>query len=284
MFKHLKPGGFAVVNADDPGSRYLLDRVESPLITVGFSEHAQLRAEMLERCPSEQTFLMMAGQETVPVRTHMIGDQHVYNCLSAAAVGLVLGLDLTTIVRGIESCEQVPGRMERIECGQSFSLFVDQAQSPVTLAASLHALKQVTSGRVLCVYGASVWHDAQERAKFGRIGERHADVGVITSNNPGHEPPLQIAHDMLDGCEHPGRAHIIPDRRKAIQWALGEAQPGDTVLVAGKGDLAYQIVGEQLVPFDDRAVARKWLHGDRPELESRKSTVTIPFRLGCEWN
>ena len=93
----------------------------------------------------------MAGQESVPVRTHSVGDQYIYSCLSVAAVGLVLGLDLTSIVRGIEATPPIPGRLERIECGQQFGVFVDQALSPATLAACLHALRQVTTGRLICV-------------------------------------------------------------------------------------------------------------------------------------
>ncbi len=284
IFEHLKPGGLAVINADDSGSQHVIDRIEAPVITVGIREPAQLQAQLLERCASEQTFLLVAGQESVPVRTHSVGDQHIYSCLSAAAVGLVMGLDLTTIVRGLESTEPVPGRLERIECGQEFNVFVDQAPSPAALAASLHALKQVTRGRLICVYGAATWHSDDERTAFGRIAERYADLGIITTNNSGHEPPLQIAHDILDGFEQPGRAHIIPDRCKAIHWALGEAQPGDVVLIAGKGDLAYQIIGEQPMKFDDRDVAKRWLRGKRPELDTRKSTVTLPFRRGCQWN
>jgi len=284
LFEQLKPGGFAVINADDSGSQHVIDHVEGPLITVGMREPAQLQAQLLERFSSEQTFLLVAGNESVPVRTHSVGDQYIYSCLSVAAVGLVMGLDLTTIVRGLESSEPVPGRMERIECGQEFNLFVDQAQSPAAMAASLHALKQVTRGRLICVYGAACWQSDDERAAIGRVAERYADLGVITSNNPGHEPPLQIAHDILDGFDKPGRAHIIPDRSKAIHWALGEAQAGDTVLIAGKGDLAYQIVGEQPMRFDDRDVAKHWLRGYQPQLAPTNSTVTIPFRRGCQWN
>ncbi len=284
LFEHLKPGGFAIVNADDPESRFILPEINAPVITVGIHQEAQLQAQLLERCPSEQTFLFLAGQETVPVRTKIIGDSFIYNCLSAAAVGLVMGLDLTDIVRGLEALEQVPGRLERIECGQEFSVFVDQAHTPVTLAAALHALKQVTTGRLICVYGATAWQDGQQRAALGHVAERTADLGIITSNNPGHEAPLQIAHDILDGFKDPGRAHIIPDRAKAIQWALGEAQPGDTVLIAGKGDQRYQIIGQRPMRFDDCEVARRWLRGVRPKLESTSSTVTLPFRLGCQWN
>lgn len=284
LFEHLKPGGFAIVNADDSGSRQLVEQLDVPLITVGMRQPAQLQAQLLERCPSEQTFLLMAGQESVPVRTHSVGDQHIYNCLSVAATGLIMGLDLTAIVRGLERVESLPGRLERIECGQEFSVFVDQAQSPATLAACLHALRQVTRGRLCVVYGATADQDGEERSHLGRTVERLADLGVITSNNPANEPPLQIAHDILDGFALPGRAHIIPDRAKAIDWALRQAEPGDTVLIAGKGDRAYQLIGDRPMPFSDVEEARRSLRGTRPELESAKSTVTLPFRRGCQWN
>jgi UDP-N-acetylmuramoyl-L-alanyl-D-glutamate--2,6-diaminopimelate ligase len=284
LFDHLKPGGFAVINADDGASQSVVESLHVPLITIGMRTAAQLQAQVLERCSSEQTFLLTAGHECVPVRTRTIGDQFVYCCLSAAAVGLVMGLNLTTIARGLESLEHVPGRLERLECGQDFSVFVDHAQTPSALALSLHAIRQVTSGRVICVYGATHGQDREQRAAMGRVAERGADIGVITSNNPGHEPPLQIAHDILDGFRNPDKAHIIPDRKKAIHWALSEARPGDTVIITGKGDEPYQTLGPRQVHFDDRDVARRWLHGEQPKLVDRNSTVTLPFRLGPEWN
>ena len=200
----------------------MLESLHVPLITVGMHRAHNCRRRSWNDVSSEQTFLLTAGQECVPVRTRTIGDQFVYCCLSAAAVGLVMGLDLTTIVRGLESLDTCPGRLERLECGQDFSVFVDHAQTPSALALSLHAMRQVTPGRVICVYGATQWQDMEQRAAMGRVAERGADVGVITSNNPGHEPPLQIAHDILSGFRNPGKAHIIPDRKKAIHWALSD--------------------------------------------------------------
>jgi UDP-N-acetylmuramoyl-L-alanyl-D-glutamate--2,6-diaminopimelate ligase len=284
LFDHLKPGGFAVINTDDAASQSMLESLHVPLITVGMHTTAQLQARVLERCASEQTFLLTAGQECVPVRTRTMGDQFVHCCLSAAAVGLVMGLDLTTIVRGLESLDYVPGRLERIECGQEFSVLVDHAQTPSALALSLHALRQVTTGRVICVYGATQWQDMEQRAAMGRVAERGAHVGVITSNNPGHEPPLEIAHDILSGFKSPGKSHIIPDRMKAIHWALSEAQPGDAVIITGKGDEPFQTLGNRQIHFDDRKITRRWLHGVQPTLVERTSSVTLPFRLGPEWN
>ncbi|MHB0960458.1 MAG: UDP-N-acetylmuramoyl-L-alanyl-D-glutamate--2,6-diaminopimelate ligase [Pirellulaceae bacterium] len=284
LFGHLKPGGFAVINSDDTASQKIMESLQVPLITVGMRSAAQVQAQLLERCVSEQTFLLTAGHECVPVRTRTIGDQFVYCCLSAVAVGLVMGVDLTTIVRGLESVEYVPGRLERLECGQEFSVFVDHAQTPSALALSLQALRQVTVGRIICVYGATHWQDLEQRAAMGRIAERGAHVGIITSNNPGHESPVEIAHDMLSGFRSPGRAHVIPNRKKAIHWALSEARPGDAVIITGKGDQPFQTVGKRQTHFDDREVACRWLHGVRPPLVERTSTVTLPFRLGPEWN
>jgi UDP-N-acetylmuramoyl-L-alanyl-D-glutamate--2,6-diaminopimelate ligase len=111
LFQHLKPQGFAVVNADDPASKFVLGRLECPVLTVGMRTPAELTANVVECHACEQTFLLNAGNETAAVQTRMFGDHHVYNCLAAAAVGLVLGLDLTTVARGLESLDRVPGRL-----------------------------------------------------------------------------------------------------------------------------------------------------------------------------
>ncbi len=128
------------------------------------------------------------------------------------------------------------------------------------------------------------WQDLEQRAAMGRVAERGAHVGIITSNNPGHEPPLEIAHDILNGFKNPGKAHIIPDRKKAIHWALSEAQPGDTVIITGKGDEPFQTARQTPDPFRRSRSRRRWLHGVQPALVERTSTVTLPFRLGPEWN
>ena len=139
------------------------------MITVGMREPAQLQAQLLERSPCEQTFLIMAGQESVPVRTRSVGDQYIYSCLSAAAVALVMGIDLATVARGLEAVERVPGRMERIECGQPFSVFADSADTPDRLAVALKTLRRATRGRVLCAYSVYDRKRVGERPLMGRV-------------------------------------------------------------------------------------------------------------------
>jgi UDP-N-acetylmuramoyl-L-alanyl-D-glutamate--2,6-diaminopimelate ligase len=268
LLTQLTGEGFAVINADDPASNFYLRELDNPVLTVGQKCPAELMATVLERHRSEQTILLEAGNDTIPIRTRMIGDHHVTNCLLAAAVGLVYRVDLPTIVRGLEEVQHIPGRLERIECGQPFSVFVDYARTPDTLAAGLRALRRVTSGRVICVYGAQGDCEKAQRPLLGRVAERCADVSVITSNNPGDEPPLGIAHDTLDGYERPARAHVMPGRERAIVWALEQAEPGDSVLIAGKGDEWGQRIGDEYRPFDDRQLVRDWLYDDAAQEEA----------------
>jgi UDP-N-acetylmuramoyl-L-alanyl-D-glutamate--2,6-diaminopimelate ligase len=278
IFEHLKPHGFGVLNADDRGCQSILHDLAAPALTVGLDQPANLTAAIVERHKSEQMFLLTAGRETAAVRTPLVGDHFIADCLSAAAVGLALGVDLLTVVRGLESVSTIPGRMERVECGQPFGVFVDAARTPDALAATLRALRGVTSGRLLCVYGAQGGRDRSHRPLLGRAVERYADWGVITNDNPRDESPMQIAHDVLDGYHCPGSAHILPDRTEAIQYALNKARPGDTVVIAGKGCETYQIIRGKRRVFDDRDVARRWLYdvGANKDFHEREPAI---FRM-----
>jgi len=267
LLGHLAPEGLAVINADDPTSAGYLHLIDGPVLTVGIRSSAELTAVIVEQHLSEQTFLLTAGSETVPVRTQMIGTHHVYNCLEAAAVGLAYGIELPEVVRGLESAEHVPGRLERIECGQPFGVFVDYAHTPDALAGALSTLRQVSRGRLICVFGAGGDRDERKRPLMGRAVERVADVAVVTSDNPRTEDPLEIIGDVLEGFRHQGDAEVIPDRVEAIRWALGAARPGDCVLIAGKGHEKHQIVGDRRIPLDDCQIAREWLYDVKPYAE-----------------
>lgn len=264
LFDYLSGKGFGVVNADDPTSASYLAEIGGPVLTVGMRAAAEISATLLEQYVSEQTFLLTAGSETMPVRTRMIGAHHVYNCLAAAAVGLAYGVDLVTVVRGLEAVEHLPGRLERLECGQPFGVFVDYAHTPDALTGSLEALREVVRGRLICVFGAGGDRDRQKRPLMGRAVEASADLAVLTTDNPRTEDPKAIQDDVLSGFHRAGEAVVIADRTEAIHWALAEALPGDCVLIAGKGHEKYQIIGTEQVPFDDRQVARQWLYQMQP--------------------
>jgi UDP-N-acetylmuramoyl-L-alanyl-D-glutamate--2,6-diaminopimelate ligase len=260
LFRHLKSGGLAIVNSDDNRCRRLLAEIDGPCLTYAIHGEADVTARVLERHPGEQTFLLCADDETAPVRTRIIGDPHVSNCLSAAATGLASGLDLETIARGLEAVDRVPGRMERLECGQPFSVFVDAADSSQKLSLAIKSVRQVTRGRVFVVFGPREDADPPRRALLGRVIERGAHVAVITSHEPGRKRPLAATHDLLDGFERPQKANVIPNRVTAIEFALDQAGPGDAVLIAGRGDQE---------PQNDREVACRWLYGHAQEETTR---------------
>ena len=282
VFTHLKPAGFAVLNSDDPGCQACLATIDHPTLTTGMTSDAQLTATLIDRCPSEQTFLIHAGNQTMPVRTAIIGDPHINLCLQATAVALASGLDLALIASGLESLDDLPGCLERVECGQPFSVFVDRCRTAHTLSRTLHTLRQVTAGRLICVLGPSGEADPSQRPLFGRLAEKAADVTIVTGNNPGSEHPLQIAHDVLDGYNRPDRAIVCPDRRRAIHAALDLAATGDTVLISGKGDDTLQHVESKVIPFDDQQVAANWLYEVSAKQEypaSLRSEATDLFNL-----
>ncbi|MFM7846166.1 MAG: Mur ligase family protein [Planctomycetota bacterium] len=278
LFAQLKPTGFAVINADDPVSEFYLRTLKIPVLTYSLRNSAEVTATVLERSSSEQTFMLHAGADSIAIRSSMIGDHHVYNCLAAAAVALVWNIDLPTIARGLERLEHVAGRLEQIQCGQPFSVYVDQARTPAALTASLRAIRQTVSGRVICVYGAEGERRQEARAQLGRVVERGAHLEVITSDNPRGEEPLAIAHDILDGYGRPARPLVRPDRQAAIHWALQQARPGDAVLIAGKGGATCQEIGSRRMPWDDRDIARSWLYA-HPEAGNLYPPGYAPLRI-----
>jgi UDP-N-acetylmuramoyl-L-alanyl-D-glutamate--2,6-diaminopimelate ligase len=261
LLSQLTSGGLAVLNADDPGSIGLASRVEGPLLTVGREQPGELGATVIERLPGEQTFLLTAGGETAAVRTAMLGDHHVANCLQAAAVGLAYGIDLPTVVRGLEAVGHVDGRLERVDCGQEFGVYVDYAHTPDALEVVLGAVREVTPGRVLCVFGAGGERDRQKRPRMGAVVSRLAERAIITTDNPRGEDPARIAAEVLAGCDGACHVELIADREEAIGRAMGAARRGDAVLIAGKGHEDYQLIGQARLPLDDREVARRWLYG-----------------------
>ena len=265
LLEHLAGEGFAVINADDPTSAGYLSGIDSPVLTIGIRSAAEITGTLVERFISEQTFLLTAGSDAVPVRTRMIGTHHVYNCLIAAALGLAYGVDLTTVAHGLEAVEHVPGRLQRLECGQPFGVFVDYAHTPDALSCCLQTLREVVTGRLICVFGAGGDRDKQKRPLMARAVEADADLVVLTSDNPRTEDPQAILDDVLRGFQCPGEVEVLPDRAEAICRALAEAQPGDCVLIAGKGHENYQIIGDQRIPFDDCEVAREWLYRMQPD-------------------
>ncbi len=260
IFDHLANSRPAVLNLDDAVCGEFLRTIGRPVLTVGMVNNADVTAVVVERLVSEQTFLLSSGSDTMAVRTRIIGDGHVYNCLAAAAVGLLYNISLPTIARGLEAVESMPGRMERLECGQPFAVFVDSARSADGLSQTLETLREVVTGRILCVFGAQGDEKQETRPLLGQTVEALSDLAIVTDDNPRSEEPSGIVAEVLRGFDSLENVVVMHDRAKAICWALGQAQPGDCVLIAGKGHEQFQELADGRQWFDDREVACFWLY------------------------
>ncbi len=260
MLDSLKSSGIAILNADDPVINSCLDRIEAPFLTTGIKQEAEITARLLDRTRSQQTFLLIAGNESVPVQTCIIGDQHIHNCLAATAVGLALGIDLMTIASGLEKAGRLPGRLERVECGQQFSVWVDAAKTVGQLANALRTVRQVTSGRVWCICSIDDHQSPELRRRMGEVIDRASDQSVITRSTVDSVVDYEPVHQMLDGFRNPGDAELIPDRFRAIEWTLSNVKTGDSVLVTGCGERPFAILGEENWTVTDRDVCQAWLY------------------------
>ncbi len=262
ILQMVKRGGLVVLNADDPISAVLAQQIPATcqLRTIGLDAHADLSALITEESADGCQFTLRSGPEQVDVQTPLVGRHNVMNCLAAAAACQHLGLSLPQIAAGIRGVAFVPGRLERVDVGQDFSVYVDYAHTDDALRHAIQSLRRITPGRVFCVFGAGGDRDANKRPLMGEAATA-ADVMVVTSDNPRSEPPDRIIDDILRGTpDAAAQVHVEPNRSHAIGWAVRHARAGDAVLVAGKGHEQDQIVGSQRLSFDDRIECRSWLN------------------------
>ena len=249
----------AAVNVDDEWGRRLADELEAahraPLLTFGLGSGAEVRADGLELSAHGSRF-RAAGIE---IESHLRGAFNVENVLGAVAAGILLDIDENAIAAGIAAVTGVPGRFEAVDEGQPFAVIVDYAHTPDSLDVVLQAARDLGSGRLIAVFGAGGDRDRGKRPLMGRIARDRADLAIVTSDNPRSEDPLAIIQDVLQGAGM--EVEIDPDRRSAIQRAIGVAEPGDVVVIAGKGHEQGQDIGGVVQPFDDREVVREALRG-----------------------
>ncbi len=216
---------------------------------------AQVEQMGLRGCRFELDIL---GQKRM-VSCPLIGRHNISNVLAAAGLAKAAGVDIDTIVRAVGVFSGVPGRLERIDCGQDYFVFVDYAHTDDALAHVLQTLKALARGRLILVFGCGGQRDRTKRPRMARVAQQYANIIVVTNDNPRNEDPLEIIADIRKGFSHKGRDKVaeIPDRRKAIIYALQQAGKNDTVLIAGKGHETYQLVGDKVLHFDDREVVRE---------------------------
>jgi len=250
--------GARVVNIDDAAGRELA--WECDAISVGRDESAVIRAVDESPGPVSTEFTLVGPWGSERLVLPLAGRYNVENALVAAGCGAALGIGIERIVAGLASAPQVPGRLERIEEGQPFAVFVDYAHTPDSLEKAILAVRAVTAGRVVVVFGCGGDRDPDKRSLMGAAAARHADHVIVTSDNPRSEDPVGIILQIEDGLRGTSTAYDVEvDRRAAIAAAFNVAKTGDAVLIAGKGHEDYQIFSDRTVHFDDREVAREEL-------------------------
>ncbi|WRZ52071.1 UDP-N-acetylmuramoyl-L-alanyl-D-glutamate--2,6-diaminopimelate ligase [Streptomyces sp. NBC_01314] len=254
-----------VVNLDDEYGRRLVDEATVPIVTFSAEGHpdADWRAEDVQVGPMDSTFTVVGPKgERITARAPLPGSFNVANTLAAVAALAVAGIDPQTAADGIAAVPGVPGRLERVDAGQPYLAVVDYAHKTDAVESVLKALRKVTEGSLHVVLGCGGDRDRTKRAPMGAAMARLSDTAVLTSDNPRSEDPLAILATMLEGAasvpaHERGDVLLFEDRAAAITAAVARAQPGDTVLVAGKGHEQGQDIAGVVRPFDDRQVLRE---------------------------
>jgi UDP-N-acetylmuramoyl-L-alanyl-D-glutamate--2,6-diaminopimelate ligase len=254
------PPGLAVINLDDEWGRKLLKFSGSKQVTYGIGPNADVRVRQsaLNLCGVRATLETPAGP--LQIESPLVGKPNLSNILAAVAAGIGLGFAAEKIREGVAALAAVPGRFERIDCGQPFLVVVDYAHTDDALRNVLKTARELARNRVLVVFGCGGERDRTKRPLMGEAAASLSDLAFLTSDNPRGEDPIVIMNDVLVGLQRTGRPYLAEvDREIAIRRALREARQGDVVVLAGKGHETYQILKDRTIPFDDREVARKVL-------------------------
>ncbi len=250
----------AILPAEDPNVERFLRIPEIGIVTFGLKK-GDLRAENLTVRENSQTFDVVGMEEKFAIKTKLLGNFNVANILAASALALALKIRPAIIRKVFRNLKPLPGRLETVEAGQNFRVVVDFAHTPDALEKLLRTFRAVTPGKLWLVFGATGDRDRTKRPVMGALASKFADEIVLTSDDPFTENPEKIIFEVREGVtrEEGAGFTIEVDRKKALNFALTNAEKGDTVLLAGKGCEQFQVVGTQKIPWDDREIARKIL-------------------------
>ncbi len=245
-----------IVNADDASVDRVRQAARCTLTTYGIRQAADVRAENLAVSRDGLCFDLVGAFGRRPLRLGLRGSFNAYNALAAAACAFALGHEPDLVVGALAGAPPVPGRFEYVNAGQDFAVVVDYAHTPDGLANVLRAAREVTDGRIICVFGCGGDRDASKRPLMGSVAAELADFAIVTSDNPRSEEPEAIVGDILPGLD--GTEYAVEvDRAEGIRRGIKLCRPGDLLLIAGKGHETHQILGDRTVEFDDRVVAAR---------------------------
>jgi UDP-N-acetylmuramoyl-L-alanyl-D-glutamate--2,6-diaminopimelate ligase len=260
----------AVLNADDPASEYLRGGSRASVLTYGLG-NSDFAAADVESQGFTTSFRLRHAGRAYAARVPLVGTFNAYNALAAVAVAACQGVTVDEAAAALQTFPGVPGRLERIDEGQAFAVYVDIASTAAALENVLTALRPATSGRLWVVFGAAGGRDPVRRTGMGEVAARLADWCVLTNEDPRDEDPDAIIAAIAGALSAAGRSEgrdfvRVPDRREAIRYAFEHAAAGDTVLLAGKATETTMVFANGAVPWNERAVARELLDAAAPEM------------------
>ncbi|RKY89121.1 UDP-N-acetylmuramoyl-L-alanyl-D-glutamate--2,6-diaminopimelate ligase [candidate division KSB1 bacterium] len=262
LFDLLKPGGStAIINADLDSTSLFYSKVSSSNI-LKYS----LNKDKGDIYPVTFTYddngtsaTIGTPEGKIKLESKLAGNFQLYNLMAATGVAIANGVSLEKIVEGVKSLKSVPGRLERVDLGQNFTVFIDYAHTPDAMEKVLSFTKKVVKGRIIALFGCGGNRDKGKRPEMGRIAEEYSDFAIVTSDNPRKENPFVIIDQILTGIKNKNKVEIQVDRKTAIKTAINLAEKNDIVLILGKGHENYQVIGDKKIEFDDRVVASEFI-------------------------
>ena len=261
LFRGLARSSFAIINRDDPAGRRLMALCPARVYSYSVKGAGDITCGEIDMDISGTSFFVRGFGAGFRLTTRLTGIHNIYNLLAATGWALAQGISEKAIAGAIRDFSPVPGRMERVECGPGLSAFVDYAHTDDALKNVITAIRRLTEGKIIVVFGCGGERDKGKRPRMGRVVSELADYAVVTNDNPRSEDPQAIIRDITGGMK--GNTYcVVPDRLEAIAKAAGKARacgPGSVLLVAGKGHENYQLLGNQTIHFDDREAVKKCL-------------------------
>lgn len=254
---------YNIINVDDEYGRKIIEKIkhiDTPLLTYGIEKKADIYASDIIYHLDGVDFKLNTPKGKINIKMNIPGEFSVYNGLTAASMAYVYDISLEDIKKGLELIEGVKGRFEVVTTDEDFVVIIDFAHTPDALEKVLESVKDFARGRIVVVFGAGGDRDNSKRAPMGEAVGKHADLSIVTSDNPRTEDPKKIIEDVLVGTKSVTDKYIaITDRKEAIRYAIENKKSGDIILLAGKGHETYTIIGEEKFDFDERKIVNEIL-------------------------
>lgn len=254
LFTDLSPQSTAIVNKDDNFFQQIVKHTRARIISYSLKNKSDLSAQIIKRCKDWSLINVRYRRNRINIKLPIPGMHNVSNMLAAFAAAIALDIPLRCIKKGLEKLPKIDGRLQRIKTEKGFDIYIDYAHTEKALSNAINTLKQITTGRVIVVFGCGGNRDRLKRPQMGKCATMYGDYAFITTDNPRKENPINIINDIKKGLKK-NNYEVIVDRKTAIRKAIMIARPGDSVLIAGKGHEEYQIIGNKKIYFSDYTVA-----------------------------